>query len=187
MRKRLALYIGIAAGIVSLWLLMVFIPLERERQRTLQHIPEVEAQLTDIDRTLKELPAFLERSNSLEAFKTRLNSSLYAKADILKLFRQIGDQAAARGLTIAEITPPVSELLLLNEKAQNSGEPCFLNITLYVHGDYVNFGKFVSELEGAPFFRGINSCHISSSRDLSREITFAVAFKALLGNVEKTS
>ncbi len=187
MKNKLVLYIGVAAALTCLWLLMIFLPLKRERLQVLEQITETEKQLVDIDQTLKELPVFLKESSNLEMSKTRLQSSLYAKADILKLFRQISDRAAARKLTITEIVPSVEELLQLNKTVQNPNQPHFLNITLYIKGDYIGFGQLVSELERAPFFRGINRCNINSSPDLSRDVMYSISFKALLGNVEETS
>ena len=186
MRSRLVAYLGTGVAILCLWQFLVHEYLSRDHTLVLQQTVEAEEQLADFRMTVAQLPDFLARSHSLEASKLYLQSSLYAKGDILRLLGKIDDQARARGMKIKEITPPVSELLELNSAAGSPTEPQFLNITLRLEGDYVGFGKFVTDLEQAPYFRGINTCQINGSPAQNMKIDFSVGFRALLGSTEVT-
>ncbi|HUV30271.1 MAG TPA: hypothetical protein VMY05_04150 [Acidobacteriota bacterium] len=187
MRARVAAYVCVGMVLLCLWAILVYRPLDREHGQVLQQVADVEAQLTDINRTLARLPEFLAVSSQLEESRLHLQSSLYAKRDILKLLERITDQAEEHGLTLTEIIPPVNELLELNRIVAQPDEPQFLNLVLRLNGSYRGFGRFVGGLESAPYFRGINSCQIVSSRDVNRKVTFSVGFRALLGNVEATT
>jgi Tfp pilus assembly protein PilO len=184
MRFRPIAYLGAGVAILCIWQFLVHEYLSRDHALVLEQTTEAEAQLADFRMTVAQLPDFLARSKSLEASMLDLQSSLYAKGDILRLLGKIDDQARAHGLKINEITPPVGELLALNSAANNPSEPQFLNITLRLEGDYVGFGKFVTDLEQAKYFRGINACRINGSPSQNVKIDFSVGFRALLGSTE---
>jgi len=184
MRYRPIAYLGAALVILCVWQFLVSEYLSRDHALLLEQTAKAEAQLADFRMTVAQLPDFLARSKSLEASKLHLQSSLYAKGDILRLLGKIDDQARARGMRIKEITPPISELLALNNATDNPSEPQFLNITLRLEGDYVGFGKFVTDLEQATYFRGINTCRINGSPSQNVKIDFSVGFRALLGSTE---
>ena len=184
MRSKLVAYLGAGIAILCLWQFLVHVHLNRDHTLVLQQTVEAKAKLADFRTTVAQLPDFLAHSHSLEESKLHLQSSLYAKGDILRLLGKIDDQARAHGMKIKEITPPVSELLELNSTAGNPTDPQFLNITLRLEGDYVGFGRFVTDLEQVPYFRGINTCQINGSPAQNMKIDFSVGFRALLGSAE---
>ena len=187
MKSRIITYATAAIGLAFLWLIFIHHPLNEKHRHVLLQTAEAEAQLVDYSNTISRLPEFLARSNSLEVSRLQLQSSLYAKEDIMQLLDQLNQRTKASRLVIAEIIPPVSELLMLNRTAHNPSEPHFLNITLRIHGRYVDFGAFVSELEKAPYFRGINTCRISGSSEPGQTVSYSVGFKALLGDIGEKS
>ena len=99
---------------------------------------------------------------------------------------KLDQEARANNLEILDITPPVSELLELN-RITRPDEPLFLNITLTIAGNYVGFGKYMNNLEKAPFFRGVNSCHISGLPEEDPQLSLVVGFKTLLGRTRETA
>jgi hypothetical protein len=115
-----------------------------------------------------------------------LNSSLYAKSDVLALFRQLTRDAETYSLKLVQITPPVAELLRLNEQAAKENNPLFLDITLDFEGQYARFGQFVADLESKPYFRDVRSCTLRS-RPSASSIDLSLCFKALLGTPEEAT
>ncbi|HKK20364.1 MAG TPA: hypothetical protein VJ983_02750 [candidate division Zixibacteria bacterium] len=181
MNRSTQLYITISIGIIAAWIFLAFLPNEHRQQQSKMRLTEDEQKLTDFQTTLEQLPLYLGRKKDLDRQKTDLTSKLYTKEDVLNLFDRIREQAAERHLKLTEITPPVEELLYLNTIVPDSSTPQFLNIGLRLGGNYINFGKFVSDLERANYFRGVNRCQIDANADGLKEPTFYFGFKALLG------
>lgn len=184
MRIRAFIYVGLGIVILGAWQFFVKASLDRSRAALNQQIVEAEAELADIRKTMSQLPVLLASQNSLRESKTRMQSSLYAKRDILAFLERVENLAQSRGLTLREITPPVEELLQLNSLAISPLDPQFLNISLQLDGSYLDFGRFVLALESAPFFRGINDCRISGSSGPVATINFTIGFLGLLGGSE---
>lgn len=180
MNSRSMTFLGIGAAMILLWFFVLYAPLTREHHELDKKIIEAREQLDDFDRTMRELPGFLETQRNLEQFKADLNSSLYAKADILSLLARIESDASNLRLEIVEITPPIEELLELNRSDLSPEKPQFLNLTLNIKGRFVQFGKFVSVLEEAVYFRGINHCLVSGSRLGDAPENYSIGFRALL-------
>ena len=185
MTQRISVFGSVALGVLALWYLFVYAPTSHRLRQLRADANEVERQLQDYNQTLADLPEFLEANESLEQLRGRLNSSLFAKNDILDLFDQITVEASKYNLKLIEITPPVSELLELNRRASMANEPQFLNITLHFEGGYVDFGQYVSRLEKKPYFRSVNSCVIRGNQLLQPVVDLSVSFKALIGTVEE--
>ncbi|MCP4684508.1 MAG: type 4a pilus biogenesis protein PilO [bacterium] len=181
MKRRLTIYTVTSLLLILAWFLLIYSPTVQRKQALNLRINEAEQQLADFNRTMEELPQYLKASNNLERFKNELNSSLYAKSDILELLEQITGDAVDNGLTVVEISPPVKELLLLNRATDLETEPQFLNITLSLSGKYLDFGKYVGHLETTPYFRKINSCTARGAREVQPEVSFTLSFKALIG------
>lgn len=186
--KQRVTYFGLAAlGMIVIWYFAALLPTSAKSKACHESIAEIEARLEDYNRTCLELPEFLEANENLEALRTELNSSLFAKGDILQLFHQIAQDARDHDLELVEISPPVSELLELNRRAIMENEPQFLNVRLDLRGQYIAFGKFVAHLESRPYFRQINSCQVRGTLESKPTIDMSVAFRALLGSVEDRS
>ncbi|MBN1213730.1 MAG: hypothetical protein JXA92_14245 [candidate division Zixibacteria bacterium] len=183
MKTRLLLYYGLAVGALCLWFFFVYTPMTEKHQAVKIETAEKEKKLVDFNKTLAELSNFVQTSSNLESYKVELSSRLYSKNEILKLFEQLDRDAARNQLQITEIIPPLEELLALNKTVPNPEEPLFLNITLRFNGNFINFGKYLSHLEKAPFFRGINYSKIVTDKDNPRNLLFTVNFKALLGRI----
>ncbi|MFH1687135.1 MAG: hypothetical protein ABIE70_06380 [bacterium] len=178
-------YILGAAVVFAGWYFLLSGPLAAEYRKTQQDLIESRSELEDFNRTISAFPSFLKTQSQLEEFRYRMNSRLYAKDDILNLLRQIGAEAEQRGLTVTEITPPIMELLELNQIAPD-GQPEFLNISLKLEGPYVSFGRFVEFVETAEFFRGINECEIYVLKDQSFQTGYRLDFRAMLrGSVDR--
>ncbi|MFQ5452562.1 MAG: type 4a pilus biogenesis protein PilO [Candidatus Zixiibacteriota bacterium] len=167
--------------LTCVWFFLFFVPYHKEKKQLKDNIAKSEKQLQDYQQTIKNLPSFLKRKKELELIKSNLNSKLYTKNDVLKLFKNLSSEAENNKLKVTEITPPIEELLYLNSIIPDSTQPQFLNIGLQLEGDYINFGKFVEIIEKADYFRGINSCQISKIRQENEKTSFYLGFKALLG------
>jgi len=181
MKRRVILYSFAAVALALAWLLLIYSPTASRKQALDAQISEAEQQLVDFNRTMEELPRYLQTSSNLARFKDELNSSLYAKNDILELLEQITQDAVDNGLAVVEISPPVTELLELNRATDLESEPQFLNITLSLSGQYLDFGRYISQLEATPYFRRINSCTARGGRQPEPQVSFTLSFKALIG------
>ncbi len=186
--KQRVTYFGLAAlGMIAIWYFTALLPMSARSSACHESIAELEDRLKDYNRTCLELPEFLEANDNLEALRSELNSSLFAKSDILQLFHQLARDARNHNLELVEISPPISELLELNRRAILENEPQFLNVKLDLRGRYIAFGKFVEHLESRPYFRQINSCQVRGAQESKPTIDMSVAFRALLGSVEDRS
>ncbi len=182
MKKRVLAYSSIGGALVLGWFLFLYTPIHKQRQQLALEIQKAQQQLDDYNRIMSELPRFVRLSRQLEQKRSELNTNLFAKDDILRLFEQLDTQARQQRLEITEITPPVEELLLLNRMVPDSTTPQFLSLTLKLKGDYVDFGKFLKIVEQSNYFRVINRCKITGSRGGDVNLRFELSFNALLGN-----
>ena len=184
MNKRVSLYFAVAFGLCLIWYFLGYQPHQAERDQLQQQIEEAQRQLADFSRTIEEVPNYLKANENLRLLRGELNSSLYAKNDILALFQQITDEATEHNLELIEINPPLSELLDLNRQTVTENEPQFLNITLNFKGRYTDFGRYLGQLETKPYFRTVNTCIIKGTQIAQPQVDLMVSFKALLGTVE---
>ncbi|MCD6250163.1 MAG: hypothetical protein J7J98_07540 [candidate division Zixibacteria bacterium] len=187
MRQRVTYFSIASVALIVVWYFAVFTPMSAKLESVRQTTVDTERRLEDYNRTGLELPKFLEANKNLEFLRSELNSSLFAKSDILDLFRQLSQDAQEYGLELVELSPPVSELLKLNRQAIEDNEPQFLNVQLDLKGQYIAFGKFVEHLETQPYFRSINNCMIRGTQESRPTVDMTVAFRALLGSIEEQS
>ena len=183
MNKQGYIYLTLILLVSSLWFFILCIPYVKEEKMLRIKISEDISQLQDFEQTISLLPAYISEREALKQKKDFLNSKLYTKEEVINLFSRLKDDASVRHLTVTEITPPVEELLNLNNIIPDSTKPQFLNIGVRVSGSYIEFAKFLKKVEKEPYFRGINSCRISGSKDLNQELNMYIGFKALLGRI----
>jgi Tfp pilus assembly protein PilO len=187
MNRRLIYYYIGAVILTAAWLMFVYRPLDARQYAGEAKIQELTTRLQSYQHTVADLPALLKAQNALLSSKQAIESNLFAKKDILELFHDIDKQVRQHNLVLAEIIPPVHELLQLNDLSRNPDDPIFLNISLVLRGEYIQFARYVKTLEGESYFRGINQCSIQTTRkDKSRgnvEAVYTIGFKALLGNL----
>ena len=182
MNKILAIYGGSALVLTVAWALLILVPSQKKMKALESEIAKSEKHIADFTSTIEQIPEYLETKEDLIAFREGLNSTLYAGSDILRLFSKLEKDARTHRLAVNEITPPVDELLELNRNV-GPDEPQFLNITLKMTGNYIDFGRYMTELEKAPYFRGINDCRITAGNEENTKSSIVVGFKALLGQV----
>lgn len=182
MRKAVIIYSLILPALGCLWFFGAYVPYHKAQKQKISQIAEAQKQLLDFQQTISELPRFIERHKNLLTMRKDLDSKLYTKKDVLKLFARLREEADRKGVEVTEITPPIEELLYLNTIIPDSSQPQFLNIGLKVEGDFINFGKYIQVVEGAEYFQGINGCRIFSHGDDNSKVSILFDFKALLGS-----
>lgn len=183
MNKQSYLLISSAVILISLWFFLLFTPYVQEKKSLKIKITDEKSQLQDFQQTINLLPKFMTERKLLKQRKEFLTSKLYTKEEVINLFSCIKDNAAAKNLIVTEITPPIEELLYLNSIIPDSTRPQFLNIGVSVSGSYIEFAKFIKKIENEPYFRGINACRISGSKDFNQNLELYIGFKALLGRI----
>jgi len=177
-------YIYLLGGlfIIIVWLSVIFIPYQQDKQTFKTSISDNMRQLKDYELTMNLLPEYIKKKQGLDSLKNVLNSRLYTKEDVIKLFEELKKEATLNNLEVTEVTPPIEELILLNQMIPDSTKPQFLNIGINVRGDFVNFGRFVEVLEKSGYFRGINRCRLTGNRSGDKfGVDYYFGFKALLG------
>jgi len=187
LRQRGALYVAGTLALLGLWYFLAFTPTFARLNSVRGEVDGALRQLADYNRTIQELPEFLKVNDNLQVMRHRLNSSLYAKSEILDLFHQLTTDAQDHNLQLVQISPPVSELLELNRQASVDNSPLFLSVTLDFRGNFLDFGRFVSNLETKPYFRSVKNCVLRDSQTSQYTIDMSLSFKALIGTTEVSS
>lgn len=182
-QQRIGYYVVGALVLAALWYVVAYRPGSRKLQAIHEDTIATERKLAEYHKIVNELPSILEADRKLQAERRLLNSSLYAKGDVLALFQQLTQDAAAYDLNLVQISPPISELLELNRQATADNNPLFLNVTVDFEGQYLKFGRFCGNLETKPYFRAVRSCQMRS-RPASPTVDLSLSFKALLGTTE---
>jgi len=184
LKARLIGYASFAVAMLILWTFLVFVPQHTLYLETTSKIIQAEKSLVDFERTILLLPSYVKTHHDLTKKIESLNSSLYTKESILNLFDQFYSIASKNKIKIVEITPPVEELLRINRINPDSTKFMILNVSIKVNGSYTNFGKFVSSMEEALFFRGSNHCSIFSTYNWNRPVLYDFGFGSLLGSLK---
>ena len=187
MNKQGYIYSISSITILALWFFLLCSPFIKEEKQLKSQISDGNAQLTDFEETITLLPKFISERKQLRQRKEFLNSMLYTKEEVISLFKRLKQDASSQHLIVTEITPPIEELLQLNSIIPDSTVPQFLNIGVSVSGSYIEFAKFIKQIEKEPYFRGINQCRISGSKDFNQELKLHIGFKALLGRLGEKS
>jgi Tfp pilus assembly protein PilO len=187
LRQRVAIYASGVLSMLVLWYFIAYTPALENLTSVRSEVDTAVRQLADYSRTIQQLPEFLTANARLEAVRKELNSSLYAKSEIMDLFHQLTSDAQNHSLQLVQISPPVSELLELNRQASVDNVPLFLNLTLDFRGQYVDFGRFIGDLELKPYFRSVGTCVIRGAQTPEHTIDMSLSFKALIGTREAAS
>ncbi len=185
MNRTILTYGTTAVVLLCAWFFGAYVPYQKDHDLLMNQIGKAETQLVDFQNTISELPAFIEKQRNLLSLKADLNSKLYTKNDVLRLFDALRYEARRKNVEVVEITPPVEELLYLNTIIPDSSKPQFLNIGLRMEGDFIGFGKFIQEMEHSDYFRGVNTCKVYAREDDKTKITMQFGFKALLGSIRE--
>lgn len=184
MKSKLIGYASFSVVMLILWTFLVFVPQHTLYLETSSNIIQAEKNLADFKRTVLLLPAYVKTHEDLTKKIESLNSSLYTKENILNLFDQYYTIAKKNKMKIVEITPPVEELLRINRVNPDSTKLMILNVSIKVNGSYDNFGRFVSSMEEALFFRGSNHCSILSTYNNKSPVLYNFGFRSLLGSLK---
>ncbi len=187
MRWRAAAYVVTGLAVTGLWLGLLFLPLRKEKADLSERIADAHHKITDFSRVMAALPDFLKEHGDLENQKRRLSSRLYAKEDILMLFEHLERLATQHRLETTEISPPVEELLRINRMASDSAGTERLKINMKLRGSYVDFGRFLGNIEEQDFFRGVSDCKITAARDAPSAVHMQLGFYALLSSLEEAT
>jgi len=180
-------YLIVSAALVAAWFLLAYRPSQSGQRDLDNRLDQIQSEIADFQSTVAACPQELKTKIELEQSRQELNSALIAKQDILELFRELSRQAEASRLEIKEITPPLEELLELNSAASAPGQPEFINITLRMEGTFRDFGDYLSYMEQAGYFRGINQCSAMIGSPDQRGLDLQVEFRALLGGFKEDS
>lgn len=181
MTRKTSILIAVAIVLVAGWFVFLYLPASGKQAKARAELKSAEAQLRDYESTLAQVPVFIAARSELSRKLQAVNSSLYAKEDLVELFDELERKAGAFSLRTVEITPPVEELLQLNRMVPSEGEPQVLSLNIVLRGNYIDFGRFVEALETAPYFRATQSCIITRLQDGSDQVAYSLGFKALLG------
>jgi Tfp pilus assembly protein PilO len=180
MNRRRTIYLAVALALLTGWYLFAFSPL-RARQADLSvKISAAEAKLDDYQKTVKQIPDFIATQSKLADRRKELQSRLYGKDELLSLFAHLRQLADKRHLTIVEVTPPIQELLKLATIDLPAEQPPFLEFSLAMTGDYISFGRFVTEIEAEPFFRGFTTARVRAPERDDSELKERLGVRVLL-------
>lgn len=186
MNRLLLTYGTIAAGLFIAWTFLLFMPAMSHSNHLEQELKTAVQTVQQLEQEVALLPGILETKDILTHEEERLANDLFTSREILSLLDKIGRKCDAYRLGIAEVRPPVEELILLQRTHHRAGEPQFLNITLVLEGDFAKFGQFVTELERAPYFRGVNYSRLQAALVSGDPSQFLIEFKVLLGRISET-
>jgi len=178
---RIAVFIVIGATLTAAWMVFLMNPARQILQDANAQLSQQRAQLVEYQTTLDQLPTFLKTRDELTRQAQEINSKLFAKRDILRLFEHVTAIAQQNQVAVDELAPHVEELLTLNKAHSEPGKPQSLRIELHVSAGYLAFGKFLEALEQQAYFRSIERCQILTSPDDGGRLTCLVEFRALLG------
>jgi len=187
MNTRALTYSGAIIAVILAWGYLVYYPYRVKHDEASRERAEAQQTLMELDRFMAQVPTIVSTQKNIESHRIDLNSHLFAKGDIINLFDHLTADAGHFGLRVEEISPPVSELLKLNETMSQAEKPLFINVTLRLSGDYLAFGRFVGLLESEKYFRGFSTCLIHGDVEGRSPLQMTVAFKALLGTAGATS
>ncbi|HOD66278.1 MAG TPA: hypothetical protein PK186_05770 [candidate division Zixibacteria bacterium] len=181
MKPRVLIYGGIALALVVLWAFLVYTPYRHKAASARAAVRDTERRIDEAHRLTLQLPAFLKAEQTAESLRLDLDARLYAHADVLALVDDLVARADRHRLRVAEITPPVEELLQLDRTAAAASPP-FLNLEITVTGEFEQLGRFVADVEGSDYARGINRCIIAGAPDGSAPLSLQLGLRALLGS-----
>lgn len=186
MNRLLLTYCTIGVGLFLAWTFLLFMPAGNESDRLAQELTTVNQKVRQLEHDVAQLPNILRTKKGLSEKEKHQAINLFTSREILSLLEKIGRKCDAYHLDIEEVRPPVEELIRLQRVRQELGQPQFLNITLVLKGSFAKFGQFVSDLERAPYFRGVNYSRLQSAAVRSAPSQFMIEFKVLLGRISET-
>jgi len=180
MRLRISLFVAAGMGIALLWYFFLITPAHQVQAQLQADLVATQIQMEDFQATLNQLPVFLQTRDGINRKITEINSRLYSRQEMLKLFDHVEQLAQEQGLLVTELAPHIEELLLLAQTPPTPGQPQTMSLDVRLTGNYLSFGRFVETLEKQAYFKDVDKCLISDSPDLGGKLLFDLQFKALL-------
>jgi Tfp pilus assembly protein PilO len=182
MKKLWIIYGAAAAGLIAVWLIALVLPLKHDQDKLKAELISAETTVAQLQQEAAQLPAILKRNSDLGDNIPGYEEDGHTREEVLTLLNKLGQQCESHSLAISEVRPPVEELILLHELHQeHPGMPQFLNVTLVLDGRYIDFGKFVTNLERSEYFNQVNFVRVKSNPDNQTNTQFMIEFKVLLG------
>ena len=173
---------GFAIAVI-LWIVLIAPAMDRT-DRLIAEINEADRKLADFSSTMLEAPEFFKLYQDVLNRKKEIASKLYTKEDLIRLFGDLDNKAKKYNLQITEITPSISELLLLNKRIPSDSEPQMLHMSIFLKGGLIQTGKFLRDMENENFYQGLDHFRFANTNLKWAESDIKFSFKAVLGTIK---
>lgn len=174
-----------ALGIGFMHYILLLQPAYEKKAELTRKQQEASELMADFKNTMLTAPEYFRMHRDILDRKESVNSKLFSKEDLIRLFDNLEIRASRYGLKVTEITPSINELLRLNRSFPSGNEPQILNMSIMLKGDFISAGKLIREIENEKFFNGPVLCRISNRSDDRTDSDILFSFKAILGTIRK--
>jgi Tfp pilus assembly protein PilO len=155
--------------------------MNKKHKTTLAKTETINRQLIDYEKTLFTINEYLLRKRELKSQHDILSAQLFNKEEVLELINHLKADAQNLKLNVKEITPSVSELLMLNALPPGDGAPRYLDIAMRYTGSYKGAGIFLKELEKERMFVSLLSFDVSSRETGLVPAEYRIRFSSMIG------
>lgn len=159
--KKLILIPSILAGVIVVWVVMFFLPVQKQSEQLGERLSFLE------EKQRKEIPESRVRMmqavvDSLNARLDNFNARIFPEERLLDLGRTVEGVGRRYGMTLVSIAPDYGMLSLLSQSNETVSE---LPMTMVFEGSFSGFAEFMDGMEEFPFLIRIHEASIEKEEE----------------------
>ncbi len=175
--KNLAIVFGVILVVILGWYFLVFNAQMNGITKAKDQITEMQASLERSRAGIGDVSAVNTKTAALRQKMQDLKSKILKKQQVPEIISQIVTRGKQNGITFVSIEPATDKLF--QAASVNSGY-FQLPITMDVVADYLDFGRFIEQMNQLPFYFSIEQMTMNYSKDLFPKLNINVKSQVVL-------
>jgi len=175
--KNLAIAFGVILVVILGWYFFVFSAQMKSLTHAKQEITEMKATLERSRAGIGDVNAVRKKTAQFQQEMRNLKTKILKKKQVPEIISQIVSRGKRNGITFVSIEPATDKLF--QAASANSGY-FQLPINMDVVADYLDFGRFVEQMNQVPFYFSIEQITMNYSKDLFPKLDINVKSQVVL-------
>jgi len=180
--KNLLIALGVLIVVIIGWYFLIFQNQLKTSQGGQQQIDRMEAALERSQAGVGNVAAVQEKTEDLQDQINEIKSKIVRKKEVPGIIAHIVTKGEQNGINFVSIEPATDKLFQAG--SANSGY-FRLPISMDLVADYLDFGKFVEQMNQVPFYFSIEQINLKYSQELFPKLQIHVQAQVVLDQSPK--
>jgi Tfp pilus assembly protein PilO len=183
--RRYALSAGAIVVICAAWLILYFLPLQKQINEASKGVEEWEKKIKAASVSQEAIDGLSDRVASLKDELTNIEKRIFYLSDMPEIASKLVRYGRSHRLKITSMTPNYDVLFDVGE-LHSQGKPLVkVPLSLKMSGRYISLGGFISEVSSLPFVFSPDGFFLEANPEIHPRIDITVTGFLFLLNEEK--